>query len=308
MPTAISVQSLRKSYGSFEALRGVDLEIDRGEVFSLLGPNGAGKTTFVEVLEGYRARTAGDARVLDADPGSAGSAWKARIGIVPQSTTLFDELTVREIVTHFAGFYPAPLNPARAISMVGLDEKADARCGKLSGGQKRRVDLALGMIGDPELLFLDEPTTGLDPEGRRQLWGIVREFAALGKTVLLTTHYLDEAEALSDRVGIIDRGALVALGPPATVGGRDRERSIIRFGLRGPLATTTLPEISGELTHEGQRVVISTVHPAATLRVLLAWADECGEPELPALTVSRPSLEDVYLTLIAHDGTPGEGA
>jgi ABC-2 type transport system ATP-binding protein len=296
---AVSVRSLRKSYGAHEALRGVDLDIEAGEIFALLGPNGAGKTTFVEILEGYRRRSGGEATVLGRDPGHADASWKARIGIVPQSTSLIDDLTVEELVGHFAGFYPSTLGVSRTIGLVGLEEKRGARCAQLSGGQQRRVELALGIIGDPELIFLDEPTTGLDPEGRRQLWGVVRDFAQLGKTVLLTTHYLDEAEALASRVGIIIAGELAALGDPGTIGDRANAPATVRFLAAGPLANAELPALPGDVRREGQRYVISTAAPTAVVRALASWAAGHGVAELPELVVARPSLEDIYLEMIA---------
>ncbi len=305
----VTVHGLRKQYGHVAALRGVDLDIDHGEVFALLGPNGAGKTTFVEILEGYRRRSGGDAQVLGVDPGDGGRAWRAQIGIVLQSTTVFDELTVDEVVTHFAGFYGDPLDVGRVIGLVGLDEKRHVRGGKLSGGQKRRVDLALGLIGNPSLIFLDEPTTGLDPEGRHQLWDVIREFTSLGKTVLLTTHYLDEAEALADRVGVIIDGQLAALGTPLELGGRDRALASVRFELDGPLHGHALPELPGKVEEREELAVVETAAPTETMRVLTHWARTLGVDELPGLTISRPSLEDVYLSMVrAENHAERDGA
>ena len=304
MTAALIAKDLRKSYGSLDAVAGLDLEIYEGEVFSLLGPNGAGKTTFVEIMDGYRPRTAGEATVLGVDPGKADGAWRSRIGIVPQTTALFDELTVGEVIAHFASFYPSPMNPSRAIELVGLSDKRRQRCGKLSGGQKRRVELALGIVGDPELIFLDEPTTGLDPEARRQLWDVVREFAALGKTVLLTTHYLDEAEHLADRAGIIIRGKLAALGPPREIGGRDHATAKITFEPMGALATAPLPPLEGEVTRQDGLITVTTAQPTKAIQHLAAWASALGLEELPALRITRPSLEDAYLAMVHAPGQP----
>ena len=224
-PTAdlvVSIRGLVKRYGDHVAVDGLDLDIHRGEVFALLGPNGAGKTTTVEVLEGHRRADAGEVSVLGEDPGSAGQAWRSRIGIVSQTSKESPELTVEEMVRHFAAYYPSPRDPDEVIASVGLEEKRRARAAKLSGGQRRRLDVALGMVGDPELLFLDEPTTGFDPEARRQFWQLVRDLRTGGTTILLTTHYLDEAEQLADRVGVIARGRLVALDTP----GQARRRVI----------------------------------------------------------------------------------
>ncbi len=294
---AVSARAVRKRYETLEALRGVDLDIETGEVFALLGPNGAGKTTFVEILEGYRDRSAGEVSVLGVDPRRGDPRWRSRLGIVLQNTTVFDTLSVREIVDHFGGFYPAPLDSAEVIDLVGLREKAGARCGKLSGGQKRRVDLALGLIGNPDLIFLDEPTTGLDPEGRRQLWDVIRRFTALGKTVVLTTHYLDEAEALADRVGIIIGGELVDVGAPAAIGGRDRGTVTVRFEVARHLAGS-LPSLPGTVTVEEGVVAIHTATPTAVVAAAASWAAAQGMDELANLSVTRPSLEDTYLEMV----------
>lgn len=298
---------MRKSYGPFEALKGIDLDIHPGEVFSILGPNGAGKTTLVEILEGYRSRSAGEATVLGIDPGRATQAWRARIGIVLQNTVVFDELSVEEVVEAFSHFYPQPLDVGRVIGLVGLDEKRRARCGKLSGGQKRRVDLALGLIGNPELIFLDEPTTGLDPQGRRQLWDVVREFTALGKTVVLTTHYLEEAEELADRVGIIIAGELAALGTPREIGGRQEGFTHVRFEATGALANAPLPG-GMAATMASSLITIATTAPTATVVALSAWARGLGFDELPGLVVTRPSLEDAYLRMVADADAGGRAA
>jgi ABC-2 type transport system ATP-binding protein len=306
MSPAVRIRGLRKQYGSLQALAGVDLDIEPGEVFALLGPNGAGKTTLVEILEGYRDRTAGDVSVLGQDPRNPTVAWKARIGIVLQSTNVFDALTVEEVVRHFAAFYPHPMPVDRAISLVGLEPRRRARCKSLSGGQKRRVDLALGLIGDPELVFLDEPTTGFDPAARRQAWDVVRGLTSLGKTVLLTTHYLDEAENLANRVGVIVAGKLVEVGSPREVGGRARAMAHVRFVLDGALAGRQLPKLPGELRAESTDYVVVTNQPTAVVRALAEWASSFGLPEIPGLQVTRPSLEDVYLQLIAqHESGAG---
>lgn len=276
---AISTVGLTKRYGSLTAIAGIDLEVQRGEVFALLGPNGAGKTTTVEILEGYRKRDGGTVSVLGEDPQRAGAAWRDRIGIVLQSTGEFEELKVGEVVSHFSRYYAHPDDPDAVIDRVGLGEKRDARAATLSGGQRRRLDVALGIIGRPELLFLDEPTTGFDPEARREFWKLVRALAGGGTTIVLTTHYLDEAEALADRVGVIARGRIVEIAPPSTLGGRDRRPAIVTW--IGP---------AGPETHR-------TEAPAAFVAELAARFG--GEP--PGLSVRRPSLEDVYLDMIdAH--------
>ncbi|WP_157368283.1 ABC transporter ATP-binding protein [Alloactinosynnema sp. L-07] len=270
---AIEVRGLRKRYGDTHAVQGIDLTVERGEVFALLGPNGAGKTTTVEILEGHRDRDEGFVKVLGTDPGEAGRAWRARIGIVLQTATDAAELTVRETVRHFAGYYPRPRRVDDVIEVCGLAEKADARIRSLSGGQRRRVDVALGIVGDPELLFLDEPTTGFDPQARRQFWALVQTLAAEGTTIVLTTHYLDEAEALADRLAVIAGGRIVAEGTPATLGGR-------------ATAAATVSWTDADGHHE-----ISTDDPAGVVARLAGQA-------VSGLKVHQPSLEDVYLDLI----------
>ncbi|GLZ34359.1 ABC transporter [Lentzea sp. NBRC 105346] len=272
---AIRVRGLRKAYKDHQAVDGVDLDVERGEVFAVLGPNGAGKTTTVEILEGHRRRDAGEVHVLGDDPGKAGRTWRSRIGIVLQTATDAAELTVAESVRHFAKYYADPRQPDEVIELVGLTEKAKSRVRTLSGGQRRRLDVALGIIGRPELVFLDEPTTGFDPEARRHFWTLIRKLAAEGTTILLTTHYLDEAEALADRVAVLAKGRIVAEGTPATLGGRHSADATVRWtDDRGP--------------HE-----ISTSEPTKVI------AELAKHGELAELTVSRPTLEDVYLELIA---------
>ena len=277
MTTAVSVRGLRKEYPGHLAVAGIDLDIAQGEVFSLLGPNGAGKTTTVEILEGYRLRTAGEATVLGQDPGKAGRSWRARLGIVLQTANDAAELTVAETVRHFAKYYPNPHDPEEVIDKVGLTAKAGARVKSLSGGQRRRVDVALGIIGRPELLFLDEPTTGFDPEARRQFWTLITGLAHEGTTILLTTHYLDEAEALADRVAVIARGEIVAEGTPQTLGGRAGAEATVRW----------VDERGAHAEH--------TAYPTKLVNELSA-----GGRELAELTVTRPSLEDIYLDLIGE--------
>jgi ABC-2 type transport system ATP-binding protein len=276
---AISVRGLRKTYRSVPAVAGIDLDVQRGEVFALLGPNGAGKTTTVEILEGYRQRDAGEVTVLGTDPARADAGWRSRVGIVLQGTGEFEELTVAELVHHFAAFYPDPDDPDKVIERVGLAPKARARTHTLSGGQKRRLDVALGIVGRPELLFLDEPTTGFDPEARRGFWDLVRDLAAAGTTIVLTTHYLQEAEALADRVGVIAGGRLIEVASPARLGGRD-----------AALATITWR------TAEGSVERAQSATPTAFVTELAARFGG----EVPGLTVTRPTLEDVYLRMIGQ--------
>ena len=277
--SAITVRGLRKTYGKLAAVDGVDLTVRRGEVFALLGPNGAGKTTTVEILEGYRPRTGGEVSVLGVDPRDADPDWRSRIGIVLQSTGEFEELTVGEVVGHFAHYYPNPEDPVSVIDRVGLGEKRTSKAKTLSGGQQRRLDVALGIIGRPELLFLDEPTTGFDPVARREFWELVRDLAAAGTTILLTTHYLDEAEALANRVGVIAHGQLVEVSTPATLGGRNTAKATVRW--HGP---------------DGPRSEYTDT-PTALVEKL---AKEYGG-EVPELVVSRPTLEDIYLSMIGED-------
>jgi ABC-2 type transport system ATP-binding protein len=296
--TAISVRGLRKTYGDLEAVRGIDLEVRSGEVFALLGPNGAGKTTTVEILEGYRQRTAGDVRVLGYDPAGGDRDFKTRIGIVLQETGVEPYLTVAESIELYRGYYPQPKPVDEVLNVVGLEEQRNLRVRKLSGGQQRRLDVAIGLAGNPELLFLDEPTTGFDPAARRHAWQMIRNLRDLGKTVLLTTHYLDEAEHLADRVAIMARGSIVAEGTPSELISRD-PASTIRFKVEG---ACELPvEIAGVATRVDGAVIIRTSSPTQTLFEVLKWAN-AGGIELEELTLSRPSLEDVYLKLVGEGG------
>jgi ABC-2 type transport system ATP-binding protein len=291
---AISVKGLRKSYGTLEAVKGIDIEISRGEVFALLGPNGAGKTTTVEILEGFRSRNAGEVKVLGFDPASGDRDMKERVGIVLQSTGIDPYLTVSETVALYAGYYPSPRPADEVIEVVGLTAKADTRVIKLSGGQQRRLDVAIALAGDPELLFLDEPTTGFDPSARRGAWEVVKNLASLGKTVLLTTHYMDEAQYLADRVAVIAAGVIVAEGPPSTIAGRDRAMTRIRFVLP---ADVSAPSIDGaEVAKAGDAIELVATDPTKALHELTGWALERGV-ELGGLEVRRPSLEDTYLEL-----------
>jgi ABC-2 type transport system ATP-binding protein len=277
--SAISIKGLRMSYGETEAVRGIDLEVRQGEIFAFLGPNGAGKTSTVEILEGYRKRTGGEVSVLGEDPAHAGSAWRDRIGIVLQSNSLDPYLTVRESLELYAGYFSHPRSVEEVIALVGLEEKAEERARKLSGGQQRRLDVGMALVGDPELLFLDEPTTGFDPSARRQFWDVIAGLRDLGKTVFLTTHYMDEAQRLADRVTIIAAGQIVAEGTPEDLGERDKATTTIRYR-----------------DAAGEEVSIETLDPVRELNRLTADAMERGE-DLEGLEVTRPSLEDVYLDL-----------
>jgi ABC-2 type transport system ATP-binding protein len=278
---AIEVSDLRKSYDTVEAVRGVDFEVQRGEVFGLLGPNGAGKTTTVEILEGYRDRSGGEVRVLGFDPGKRPRALRERMGIVLQQTGIYQFIRVREALVHFAGLYPRPRDPDEVLALVGLEDKANAKARELSGGQVRRLDFALALIGDPELIFLDEPTTGFDPEARHRAWDTIRSLRSLGKTIVLTTHYLDEAQELADRVAIIKNGRILAVGAPRELGVESARR--VRVAYR---------DAAGEM-HEHL-----TDDPTTLLHELTGEALARGEL-LEELHVSRPSLEEIYLELTA---------
>ena len=278
--SAISVRDLRKSYGTSEALRGISFEIKEGEVFGLLGPNGAGKTTTIEILEGYRTRDDGAVEVLGFDPERAGSAFRERIGVVLQQSQLWPNLTVAETHRMFAGYYEQPRNVDEVITLVGLDEKRDARVKTLSGGQKRRLDLGVALVGDPDLVFLDEPTTGFDPAARRAAWDMIRSLRSLGKTILLTTHYLDEAEQLADRLAVLREGVIIREGTPAELTGGSTETEV-------------------RYRKDGHDVVVRTTEPTRLLHKLTAEALAEGR-ELEGLSVRRPTLEDVYLSLTAE--------
>jgi ABC-2 type transport system ATP-binding protein len=296
---AIEVEELRKSYGRVEAVRGISFAVDEGEILAVLGPNGAGKTTTVEILEGYRARDGGRVNVLGVDPATGGTEFRQRIGIVLQEVGVDQYLTVAEVLRMYGGYYRAPRDVDEVIALVGLDEKASSRVATLSGGQKRRLDMALGLIGDPELLFLDEPTTGFDPSARRQAWKVIDNLGELGKTILLTTHYMDEAQALADRVVVISAGVVVADGTPDSIGGPSDAKPQIRFPLPKGVAAADLP-IPGRLV--GTEVVIESDDLTRTLHKLTGWAVR-RHIELEGLTVSRPSLEDVYLALTGGEQT-----
>jgi ABC-2 type transport system ATP-binding protein len=282
--TAITVRGLRKSYGALEAVRGVDFEIESGEVFGLLGPNGAGKTTTVEILEGYRARDGGDVAVLGNDPQKPGPDFRQRIGVVLQQSELFPNLTVREVHRTFAGYYRRPRDVDEVIDLVGLDEKRGTRVKHLSGGQKRRLDLGVALVGDPDLVFLDEPTTGFDPAARRAAWEMIRSLRSLGKTVLLTTHYLDEAEQLADRVAVMREGRIVRVGTPREL---------------------TSAEVGVEIRYrrDGEEILLRTSEPTRVLHELTSEAVRRGE-ELERLEVRRPTLEEVYLALVDAEEPP----
>jgi ABC-2 type transport system ATP-binding protein len=278
---AVSVKDLHKTYGSQEAVRGIDFEIEAGEVFGLLGPNGAGKTTTVEILEGYRTRDSGTVEVLGQDPQRADLAWRDRIGVVLQSSAMYPNLSVAESLELFAGYYQDPLDVEQVVALVGLEEKRGARVRTLSGGQQRRLDLGLGLIGNPEVLFLDEPTTGFDPAARRAAWEVIRSLRALGKTILLTTHYLDEAESLADRVAVLREGKIAAIGHPADL-------------------TGSAPATEIRYRWNGEDVVVSTHEPTRVLYELTAKALDEGR-ELENLSVRRPTLEEIYLALTGDD-------
>jgi ABC-2 type transport system ATP-binding protein len=293
MSHPIEVSGLRKAYGTRRAVDGIDLQIEHGEVFALLGPNGAGKTTTVEILEGFRRRDSGDVRVLGVDPHKADLAWRDRIGIVLQTTTGLDLLTPREVLRSTAKVYSRARDVDEVLAATGLTDKADDRVGRLSGGQRRRLDVALGIVGAPELLFLDEPTTGFDPRARRDFWGLIASLAHAGTTILLTTHYLDEAEQLADRVGVIAAGRMLALDTPAELGGRASSEAVV--------------------TWEGEGGTRHTERTSTPTELVTRLAAQRGG-ELPGLTVTRPTLEDIYLDLIAphlgegdDSGASGDG-
>jgi ABC-2 type transport system ATP-binding protein len=279
--SAIAVRDLRKSYGALEAVRGISFEVERGEVFGLLGPNGAGKTTTVEILEGYRKRDGGSVEVLGTDPARAPGEWRERIGVVLQSSAMYETLSVAEMLRLFAGYYERSRPVDEVVELIGLRDQRDQRVRRLSGGQRRRLDLGLALVGDPELIFLDEPTTGFDPHARRQAWETLRSLRSLGKTIVLTTHYLDEAEQLADRVAVLRQGAIVAVGPPAELIG-------------------AAPATEIRYRDNGREVVVETDSPTRVLNELTAKA-LAENRELEGLVVRRPSLEEVYLTLTEEE-------
>ncbi|GHC94221.1 ABC transporter [Nocardiopsis terrae] len=284
--TVIEAEGLKKKYGDTEAVAGIDLSIARGEIFSFLGPNGAGKSTTVEILEGFRNRDGGSARVLGEDPGRAGREWRSRVGIVWQQETMVPKLAVRDVVRHFAGYYPLPHDPDAVIELVGLGHKAEDLAESLSGGQRRRLDVALGIVGQPELLFLDEPTTGFDPRARREFWGLIRDLAARGTTIVLTTHYLEEAEELADRVCVIARGRVRAVDTPAALGGRASAQATVGW------------------LEDGERREVLTDEPT---RVVSELAGRFTG-EVPELSVHRPTLEEIYLGMVKDTDEAEEAA
>jgi ABC-2 type transport system ATP-binding protein len=298
--TVIRVRGLHKRYGDFEAVAGIDLDVRRGEIFAFLGPNGAGKTTTVEILEGFRRRSDGEVSVLGVDPAESDGSWRDRVGVVLQESQPEPGLSVRECLNLYSGYYRAPRDVDETISLVGLEQKAETLAERLSGGQRRRLDVALALIGDPELIFLDEPTTGFDPSARRSAWDVVAGLRTLGKTVFLTTHYMDEAERLADRIAVIAAGRIVAEGTPRTLGGRDRLAASIRFTLPAGVSPERLPQalrLLAEPAPDGALTIRSEA-PLVHVHQLADWALAAGI-DLPDLDVRRPTLEDVYLSLTA---------
>ena len=294
----MTVRGLVKRYGRHEAVRGIDLAVRRGEIFAFLGPNGAGKTTTVEILEGFRDRTDGDVTVLGVDPAAADGTWRDRVGVVLQESEPEPELSVRECLQLYAGYYRAPRDVDETIALVDLAEKADSFASQLSGGQRRRLDVALALIGDPEIIFLDEPTTGFDPSARRAAWDVIAGLRDLGKTIFLTTHYMDEAEHLADRIAVLAGGRIVAEGTSNTLGGRDRMTATIRFALPAGLTRRDLPPGLFALAEPGPdgRIAVRSECPLVHVQMLADWALGRGV-DLPDLEVRRPTLEDVYLAL-----------
>jgi ABC-2 type transport system ATP-binding protein len=294
----ISVRGLTKRYGRREAVRGIDLDVHRSEIFAFLGPNGAGKTTTVEILEGFRERTDGEISVLGVDPATAGGPWRDRVGVVLQEAEPEPGLSVRECLELYAGYYRAPRGIDDTIALVGLTDKSDTLASHLSGGQRRRLDVALALVGDPEIVFLDEPTTGFDPSARRAAWEMIAGLRQLGKTIFLTTHYMDEAEYLADRIAVLAGGRIVAVGTPKTLGGRDRMTATIRFTLPDGLAARDLPAGLRPLAEAGpdEAILIRSESPLVHVQMLADWALGRGV-DLPDLDVRRPALEDVYLAL-----------
>jgi ABC-2 type transport system ATP-binding protein len=309
--SVITVSGLRMRYGDFEAVRGIDFHVERGEVFAFLGPNGAGKTTTVEILEGYRRRSGGEVSVLGQDPQHANPSWRARIGVVLQECQPERDLTVLECLKLYAGYYPKSRDVRETLELVGLADRSGAVASKLSGGQRRRLDVALALIGDPELLFLDEPTTGFDPSARRQAWDMIAGLRDLGVTVFLTTHFMDEAELLADRLMVISAGQIVAEGTPATLGGREQAAAQISFSLPAGTSADVLPTAVRAAIVPGDagpdRVLLKAAAPLQVLAPLVRWAEERGE-DLADLEVRRPSLEDIYLALTTPPETGAAGA
>jgi ABC-2 type transport system ATP-binding protein len=300
---AIRVSGLHKSYGEHEAVRGIDFEVGKGEVFGFLGPNGAGKTTTVEILEGYRPRTAGEVSVLGIDPSSPTRQWRERIGLVLQECELNPLLTVAETMRLYSSFFPDPRPVDETLRLVGLEDRGKARVGALSGGQQRRLDVGVGIIGNPELLFLDEPTTGFDPTARREAWNMIEGLKDLGTTIVLTTHYMEEAQHLADRVVILREGQIVAEGPPATLGDELGKETLIRFRLTNGLTPARIAEAIGRQPElSGNQATLATSEPQRELHALLDWAAGAGV-QLADLEVRRPSLEDVFLEVTGN----GEG-
>jgi ABC-2 type transport system ATP-binding protein len=296
--SAISIKTLVKTYGDMNAVDGIDLTIDSGEVFALLGPNGAGKTTTVEILEGHRDRTSGEVDVLGFDPSTGDREFRERIGIVLQETAVEPELTVSEVLDVYGDVYPKRRPTGELIELVGLGEKSNSRIKTLSGGQQRRLELALGLVGDPDLVFMDEPTTGFDPSARRQAWSIVENLASLGKTILLTTHYMDEAQHLANRIAVIAKGVIVAEGTPETLGDRQNAEALVRFNLPEGVSVSELPITPSGV--EKSVVVMSHQSPTLLLNRLTSWALD-RNVELEGLSVERPTLEDVYLQLVGEE-------
>ena len=305
---AIEVRDLRKSYGDTVAVGGVSFDVRRGEVFCLLGPNGAGKTTTVEILEGYRSRSSGEARVLGIDPATGARALREQVGIVLQQCGVQPDLTVYELVEMFGRYHVRQRPVDEVIELVELTDKRDERAKKLSGGQRRRLDLALALVGDPELIFLDEPTTGFDPQARRQAWETIRSLCQLGKTIFLTTHYMEEAQFLADRVAVMRGGQIIAAGRPDELGGRDLRPAEIRFELPEGMGLDDVPEVPADARSlEGDRVILHTRQPVRAAQIVTAWALD-GDIDLAHFSVSQPSLEDIYLELTGGGGGAGVGA
>ena len=304
---AVEVRELRKSYGEVEAVRGVSFEVARGEVFCLLGPNGAGKTSIVEILEGYRTRTHGEVRVLGMNPARGERELHERVGIVLQESGVQSDLTVRELIEMYGRYHLRRRPVGEVIELVELGEKADVRARQLSGGQKRRLDLALALVGDPDLIFLDEPTTGFDPGARRQAWSTIRSLCDLGKTVFLTTHYMDEAQHLANRVAVMNAGQIIAIGQPEELGGRDLRPAEIRFSLPAQWSLGDLPDIPCEQRSlDGNRVIVLTKQPVVAAQRITTWALD-HDVDLGHFSVNQPTLEDIYLELTGAGAGEGEG-